>query len=422
MQIGAQGANGGGDQMQQQMLMQMMQSDPRLLELYMAMQGVDINTMDTSQMGEEGAAGGSKPSPASAPKKEEPKKEEPPPDLRSDETKRADEFKTKGNELYKKKQFEEAIAMYDKALEEQPNDITYYNNKCAVWIEMGAKDPAYYDKVLETCRDLAVRRYEINSANPGGGSFEKVAKVFCRMAAVYEKRKQYDEAIEMYQKALLDDNSRQTRNSLREVERAKEKFEKDSYMDSAKAEEANEKAKECFKNQDWVNAKKNYDDAVARNPKDAKLYSNRAAALTKLLAYPDALRDLDECLKLDPTFVKAYSRKGACHFFMKEYHKSLKAYEDGLKLDSSDEPCKKGRDQVLQKIQETSRSGEVDEEQIRHAMADPEIQQILHDPQINMFLQQMKTDPQEANKAMSKDAKLREAVEKLMAAGIIRTG
>jgi stress-induced-phosphoprotein 1 len=73
-------------------------------------------------------------------------------------------------------------------------------------------------------------------------------------------------------------------------------------------------------------------------------------------------------------------------------------------------------------VSENNRSGQVDEEQVRHAMADPEIQQILHDPQINMFLKQMQENPAEAQKAMMKDAKLQEAVSKLMAAGIIRTG
>lgn len=88
-------------------------------------------------------------------------------------------------------------------------------------IEMG---PGHFDEVLKGCQDLLDRRYEINrhrgeaadkfmtlfniwlrdverhfgpfgahlgcaaSANPGGASFEKVAKVFQRMASVYEKQ------------------------------------------------------------------------------------------------------------------------------------------------------------------------------------------------------------------------------------------
>lgn len=399
-------------QMQQTMVMQMVQQDQRVLELFLAMQGVDVSTMRPEDF--------EQPEPTPAPKKEQPKKEEPKEeDLRSPEQKEADEWKSKGNELYKKKQFKEALEMYDKAIAVVPNDITYHNNKNAVLIEMGVE---YYDEVLKSCQDLLDRRYEINSANPGGASFEKVAKVFQRMASVYEKLHKYDDAIAMYNKALTEDNNRSVRNALRDCERAKEKHEKDAYLDPTKGEEHREKGNEFFKEKKYAEAKAEYDEGIKRNPKDAKMYSNRAAALTKLLAYPDALRDLDECLKLDPTFVKAYSRKGAAHFFMKEYHKSLQAYEQGLKLDPENQECKQGRDQVLAKISETSRSSEVDEEQVRHAMADPEIQQILHDPQINMFLKEMQNNPREAQKQMMSDPKLQEAVSKLVAAGIIRTG
>mmetsp|Transcript_76943 Transcript_76943/g.243138 ORF Transcript_76943/g.243138 Transcript_76943/m.243138 type:complete len:578 (+) Transcript_76943:71-1804(+) len=405
-------AGKGGGQMDASLLMQMLQQDQRLLEVFMAMQGIEMSAAEAEDLG---AARSASPPPAKKARKEEPP---PPADSRTPEQKEADEFKAKGNELYKKKQFKEALEMYDKAVEKVPNDLTYHNNRCAVWIEMGEEN---YDKVLEACKDLIERRYEINSANPGGASFEKVAKVFARMASVHEKRKQYDEAIELYQKALTEDNNRHTRNALRDCERARDKFQKESYMDSSKAEVHREKGNEFFKAQDWANAKAEYDEAIKRNPKDVKLYSNRAAALTNLLAYPDALRDLDECLKLDPTFVKAYSRKGTAHFFMKEYHKALQAFEQGLKLDASNEECQKGREQVVSKIAEVSRSDRVDEEQIRHAMADPEIQTILHDPQIKMFLKELEQRPQEAQKAMMKDDKLREAFEKLMAAGIIRT-
>merc|ERR1719221_1132802 len=388
-----------------------MNQDPRVLEVVMAMQAIDVPDGDMPGMASE--------SPPPPPPKKEEKKEEPPPDLRTPEQKAADEFKQKGNELYKKKQFDEALAMYDKAIEQEPNDVTYYNNKCAVWVEMG---PDYYDKVLEACKGILEKRYEMNSACPGGASFEKVAKVFNRIASVYERRKDYATAIEYYNKALTEDNNKTTRNALRECERAKDKFERDAYLDPAKAEAHREAGNAAFKEQKWADAKKEYDEGIKRNPKDAKLYSNRAAALTKLLAYPDALKDLDECLKLDPTFVKAYSRKGAAHFWMKEYNKALKAYDDGLKVDPQNEECAKGREQVINAIQQSNASGEVDEEQIRHAMADPEIQNILHDPQINMFLKEMQNNPKEAQKAMNADPKLQEAVSKLMAAGIIRTG
>merc|ERR1719158_639008 len=106
---------------------------------------------------------------------------------------------------------------------------------------------------------------------------------------------------------------------------------------------------------------------------------------------------------------------------MKEYHKAIEAYDKGLQLEPSNQECLTGREQVVAKIQETNRSGEVDEEQVRHAMADPEIQNILKDPQINIFLKQMQENPAAAQDMMS-DPKIADAMSKLMAAGILRTG
>merc|ERR1712139_432543 len=100
---------------------------------------------------------------------------------------------------------------------------------------------------------------------------------------------------------------------------------------------------------------------------------------------------------------------------------AMEAYGRGLAIEHDNAECLAGRDQVLAKIQETQKSGEVDEEQMRHAMADPEIQNILKDPQINLFLKTMQENPTEANKMMAKDPKLVEAVQKLMAAGVLRT-
>lgn len=391
-------------------LLESLQNDQRLLELFMAMQG-----MEMPEEKEPFAPESSKKS-APAPKKAkvEPK------DERTEESKKADAFKDEGNALYKNKEFEAAIEKYDKAIEAQPNDITYYNNKAAVLLEQKR-----FTECEKLCTEVLEKKYEMNSALSGGASFEKVGKVMNRLASCYAKQYKYDEAIAMYQKSLAEDNNKNNRNGLREVEKEKAKWEKESYIDLGKAEEHKEKGNAFFKDAKWVEAKAEYDEAIRRNPNCAKLLSNRAACLQKLCAHPDAIRDLDAGIKLDPNFIKLYSRKGFSLTFIKDFNKALAAYEEGLKIDPKDDACLKGKQDVLYKIQLGAQGGAgqaPDPQQVQEAMKDPEIQAILKDPQMNLILNQMQQNPGMANEAMRKDPKIANAIHKLMGAGILKVG
>merc|ERR1712039_825570 len=95
------------------------------------------------------------------------------------------------------------------------------------------------------------------------------------------------------------------------------------------ADEFREQGNKFFRACKYVEAMKAYNSALDVDPKDAKSYSNRAAAKIELVNqsctglppektktnayYESAMDDLRECLGIDPGFVKAWARKGKLH-------------------------------------------------------------------------------------------------------------
>ncbi len=74
---------------------------------------------------------------------------------------------------------------------------------------------------------------------------------------------------------------------LRKAEKELKAKQDRDYLDSSKSEEEKQKGNDAFKKQLYPEAVKHYTEAIRRNPEDHTLYSNRAAAYTKLMAYPD---------------------------------------------------------------------------------------------------------------------------------------
>ncbi|KAK6591120.1 stress-induced sti1 [Cryptosporidium xiaoi] len=322
----------------------------------------------------------------------------------------ADHYRKLGNELYKNRQFDDAISNYDLAIEKDPFDISLLNNKAAAYLEKGD-----FDKCLEICQKALEIRFEAKA------DYTKVAKVYNRMASCYTKMKEYQKAKEMYEKSLLEDNNRHTRTSLRDLESLIERSEREAYINPELAEKHRLEGNELFKQKNYPGAKKEYDEAIRRNPNDPKLYSNRAACYMHLLEYPSALTDVQKAIDIDPTFTKAWSRKGNIHLSLKEFHKALQAFQEGLKYDPENKECNEGLKNTMDKIQQVSSSDQIDEEQVAHALADPEIQSLLSDPQFRLVLEQLKQNPSSIAQVIQ-DPKIATGIQKLMAAGILRMG
>ena len=300
--------------------------------------------------------------------------------------------------------------------------MIYHSNKAAVYFEMKA-----FSECILAC-DEAINC----AAEKGQYDYLKLAKVMARKGNAFLQLKMYQQAINSFKSSLLENNDQGVKMQLCKVIKLKQDEDAMAYVDFDKAEEHRERGNQYFKENMFVEALKEYEEGIKRNPEFAPLYSNRCATYIKLGEFVSALKDADTCIEIDPDFIKAYARKGTCHHFLKEYHKALKAFDDGIKLDPQNKECINGKHKTITAIQLTSNLNESlsksdghqnnsDEERHRRAMSDPEIQQIMRDPSILQVLKDINEEPDSVREKMQ-DPYISDCVNKLVAAGLIKLG
>jgi stress-induced-phosphoprotein 1 len=342
--------------------------------------------------------------------KDEPKKaEEPKPAPKPAKTvnEQAEAEKLKGNELFKKGDYDGALEHYEKAIELEPHNVTFANNKATCLIKQKK-----YDEAVEVC----TKAIEVGRENHA--DFESIAKAYTKIASAEAARNNLEAAIAALNASLLEKKDPIVKRELTRIEAIKAKRDAAAYEDPEIAEQEKNAGNKCFREGNIPKAIEHYTEAIKRSPRDPILYSNRAGAYSKLGEMPMALKDCDKAIELDPNYAKAYTRKGYCHIQMKEYHKALDNYNEALRIDPNNAEAIGGIQSVNAAIARSSYT-QPDEEQIRRSMADPEIQNILKDPGIQQILQDMQRNPAKAQEYL-KDPKIYQAFMKLRAAGIVR--
>ncbi|CCG24152.1 Sti1 protein [Candida orthopsilosis Co 90-125] len=410
-------------------------SDPRLMTIMATLMGIDMDfPADAGNSSSQGESDTSKS--ASQPKAESEKKEEP---KATEETKTApateetkvdsegdvemkdapqgdkdaaDKAKAEGNTLYKQRKFDEAIAAYDKAWDLN-KDITYLNNRAAAEYEKGD-----YDAAIATCNKA------VDEGRDMRADYKLIAKSFARLGNTYLKKDDLEQAVKYFDKSLTEHRTPDVLNKLRSAQREIKTREAKAYINPEKAEEARLEGKEYFTKGDWPNAVKAYGEMIKRAPEDPRGYSNRAAALVKLLSFPDAVRDCDTAIEKDPDFIRAYIRKANAQLLMKEYSHCMETLNEAREKDSKlggknlheiDQLFGKASTQRFQAI-----DGETPEQTMERVSKDPEIVQILQDPVMQGILSQARDNPAALQEHM-KNPEVAKKVNMLIAAGVIRT-
>lgn len=161
---------------------------------------------------------------------------------------------------------------------------------------------------------------------------------------------------------------------MRAAEKTRDTNEKNSYMDPAKAEEARELGQKKFQEADWPGAVDAFTEMTKRAPSDPRGYSNRAAALVKLMAFPQAVTDCDEAIKRDPKFFRAYMRKGQALVAMKEFNRALDTFTEAAEKDDGSHAREiEQQQQKCLDAQFSARAGETEQQTSERIQNDPEV-------------------------------------------------
>ena len=165
-----------------------------------------------------------------------------------------------------------------------------------------------------------------------------------------------------------------------------------------------------FRNGNYQNAIKYFDEAIEKDSSNHILYSNRSAAYLSSGNGELALNDANKCLSLEPTWAKGYGRKGAALHMLKKYDEAIECFNEGLKLESDNSYLKSGLELVKNEKDLSYNQPNFSMDMMQQLMQNPKIQEKVKDPSFVTKMMQYQTNPL----AMLQDSEMMEIFSSIM--------
>jgi len=188
-----------------------------------------------------------------------------------------------GTEAYNNKDFETALAHYQKASELDASAMVYRNNMAAAYFGMRK-----YQECIDTCK----KAVEIGKENRA--DFKDLARAYARMGNALVKLDDLEGACQEFENSLMEHKDPQVALKAKNARHAITQKAAQNYLNPEQAEEHRQKGNAFFKEGKWVEAISEYSEGLKRDPENHLIYSNRGATYIKVAhthARPDSIDD-----------------------------------------------------------------------------------------------------------------------------------
>jgi Ca-activated chloride channel homolog len=171
------------------------------------------------------------------------------------------------------------------------------------------------------------------------------------------------------------------------------------------------KGNELYKKNDFENARKEYEKAIAQNPKNAPAHYNAGNTSYRLNNFTDAITSYETTIensKEKETRQKAFYNKGVALSKEQKLEESIAAWKEALKLNPNDNEARENLQKALleQKKQQEEKEKEKDkqkEKQQQKEKPKPEQQQSkLNKQQVEQLLKAMQQKEKEIQQKLQK--------------------